>query len=86
MNKTCCHPGIDGSMSLIVPVCRTTCWSRMYICAQQRLGPTPTIAASIWDVQTGSRIEQVALIEAVVDVEAAGIATVKWQHGDNAPK
>lgn len=26
------------------------------------------------------RIEQVALIEAVVDVEAAGIATVKWQH------
>ena len=26
------------------------------------------------------RIEQVALIEAVVDVEAVGIATVKWQH------
>jgi hypothetical protein len=27
------------------------------------------------------RIEQIALIEAVVDVEAAGSATVKWQHG-----
>jgi hypothetical protein len=29
------------------------------------------------------RIEQVALIEAVVDVEAAGSATVKWQHGQH---
>jgi len=67
-------------MSLIAPVCRTTCSvEKVYMC-QQLLELTPTIAASISGCIRNKRNRAGCIIEAVVDVEAVGIATVKWQH------